>query len=92
MNEQLLKKHFASTPRMEPTDAVKLAYQSAFGCGHLLSARQACADFVRREMQGVPPRAGEPCAVGKVESPSAAALRHSAMLRMRLPQAAAILP
>ena len=51
MNESLLKKHLQWTPRMAPTDAVKLAYQSAFGCGHLLSAREICADFVRREME-----------------------------------------
>ena len=54
MNEQLLKKHFANAPRMAPKDAVKLAFQSAFGCGHLLSAREACADFVRREIESVP--------------------------------------
>lgn len=63
MNELLLKKHLIETPRMEPTDAVKLAYQSAFGCGHLLSARQACADFVRREMEAVPACAAAPAAV-----------------------------
>ena len=53
MNEQLLKKHLKDAPRMEVQDAVKLAFQSAFGCGHLLSAREACADFVRREMAQV---------------------------------------
>lgn len=63
MNELLLKKHLLETPRMEPTDAVKLAYQSAFGCGHLLSARQACADFVRREMETVPACEDAPAAV-----------------------------
>ena len=56
MNAQLLKKHLNETPRMAPTDAVKLAYQCAFGCGHLLSARDCCADFVCREMQSVPER------------------------------------
>ncbi|MEG2950977.1 MAG: hypothetical protein RR946_09800 [Clostridia bacterium] len=39
MNAALLKKRIAEAPRMEPTDVVKLAYQSEFGCGHLLSAQ-----------------------------------------------------
>ena len=54
MNEQLLKKHLQETPRMAVQDAVKLAFQSAFGCGHLLSSRETCADFVRRELESVP--------------------------------------
>ena len=60
MNEQLLKKHLNEAPRMEIQDAVKLAFQSAFGCGHLLSAREACADFVRREMAQVAEKADMP--------------------------------
>lgn len=54
MIESLLKKHLEWTPRMAPQDAVKLAYQSAFGCGHLLSARETCADFVRHERERTP--------------------------------------
>lgn len=54
MIESLLKKHLEWTPRMAPQDAVKLAYQSAFGCGHLLSARETCADFVLRERESTP--------------------------------------
>lgn len=50
MNTLLLKKHFANTPRMEPQDAVKLAYQSAFGCGHLLPAQERCARMIENEM------------------------------------------
>lgn len=57
MIESLLKKHLEWTPQMAPQDAVKLAYQSAFGCGHLLSAREACADFVRQERARVPENA-----------------------------------
>lgn len=37
MNETLWKRHLELYPLMEPVDAVKLAYQSAFGCGHLLT-------------------------------------------------------
>lgn len=54
MMDSLLKKHLEWTPRMAPQDAVKLAYQSAFGCGHLLSARDTCADFVLRERESTP--------------------------------------
>lgn len=54
MMDSLLKKHLERTPRMAPQDAVKLAYQSAFGCGHLLSARETCADFVLHERERTP--------------------------------------
>lgn len=63
MNEQLLKKHIEAAPRMAPTDAVKLAFQSAFGCGHLLSARESCAEYVRREMAQVQEDPSVPSAV-----------------------------
>lgn len=56
MNEQLLKKHFEQAPRMEPQDAVKLAFQSAFGCGHLLPAQEDCARRIQAEMASVPQR------------------------------------
>lgn len=54
MNKQLLKKHFEEAPRMEPQDAVKLAYQSAFGCGHLLPAQNACVQMIQREIDATP--------------------------------------
>ena len=50
MNEQVLKNHFEDAPRMEPQDAVKLAYQSAFGCGHLLPAQDICARMIENEI------------------------------------------
>lgn len=50
MNELLLKEHFEEAPRMEPQDAVKLAYQSAFGCGHLLPAQEVCARMIENEL------------------------------------------
>ncbi|MBP3645362.1 MAG: hypothetical protein J6K55_02950 [Clostridia bacterium] len=54
MNTQLLKKRFEETPRMEPQDAVKLAFQSAFGCGHLLPCETLCTERIRREMDETP--------------------------------------
>jgi len=54
MNEMLLKEHIAETPRMEVQDAVKLAYQSAFGCGHLLPARERCAQMIQNEIDCTP--------------------------------------
>lgn len=54
MNAQLLKKLFEETPRMEPQDAVKLAFQSAFGCGHLLPPKIQCTQRIRREMNETP--------------------------------------
>ena len=50
MNEQVLKNHLEDAPRMEPQDAVKLAYQSAFGCGHLLPAQEICARMIENEI------------------------------------------
>ena len=54
MNTKLLKKLFEQTPRMEPQDAVKLAFQSAFGCGHLLPSETQCTERIRREMDETP--------------------------------------
>ncbi len=54
MNIALLKKHLEEAPRMEIQDAVKLAYQSAFGCGHLLPAQDVCTRMIQNEMDAVP--------------------------------------
>ena len=43
---------------MEPVDAVKLVYQSAFGCGHLLS--ENCARRVAEELARTPARGDVP--------------------------------
>ena len=53
MNELLLKKHFEEYPRMDVQDAVKLAYQSAFGCGHLLPAFERCVQMIQSEIDAV---------------------------------------
>lgn len=54
MNRSLLKEHIAETPRMEVQDAVKLAYQSAFGCGHLLPAQERCEQMIQTEIDLTP--------------------------------------
>lgn len=54
MNQHLWTEHFSAHPRMEPTDAVKLAFQSAFGCGHLLADRAHVAAYAAREGALVP--------------------------------------
>ncbi|MEG2701896.1 MAG: hypothetical protein RSA65_04730 [Clostridia bacterium] len=63
MNAALLKKRLAEAPRMEPVDAVKLVYQSEFGCGHLLSDETDCAARVRAELDATALCADVPAAV-----------------------------
>ena len=50
MELSVLKHHLKQVPRMEPQDAVKLAFQSAFGCGHLLPSKERCVEMIRREL------------------------------------------
>lgn len=50
MSNPLFKKRMMETPFMEPVDAVKLAYQSEFGCGHLLAPEAECAQRIAREI------------------------------------------
>lgn len=50
MNIALLKKRIKETPVLEPMDAVKLAYQSEFGCGHLLEEEGVCASRIAQEL------------------------------------------
>ncbi len=51
MNAALLKNRMAETPVMEPVDAVKLLYQSEFGCGHLLGPVEECAGRIAQEIE-----------------------------------------
>lgn len=55
MNEALLKKRLDEAPRMEPMDAVKLVYQNAFGCGHLIDDENGAAERVRAELKATRP-------------------------------------
>ena len=45
-----LQNEFAAHPLAQPQDAVKLLYQSAFGCGHMLSDADACAARIQDEI------------------------------------------
>lgn len=47
----ILRYHAARYPAMEPTDAVKLLYQSEFGGGHLISDPARTLAYLRRELQ-----------------------------------------
>ena len=51
--ERILRQHAARYPRMQPTDAVKLIYQSEFGGGHLIRDAQSCLEYLRREYASV---------------------------------------
>ena len=64
MDRAFLKKQLAQTPQMTPQDAVKLVYQAAFGCGHLLC--EECAAGVAGELSRTPVR---PCLLYTSPSP-----------------------
>lgn len=48
--KSILSMHFARYPFMQPQDAVKLAYQSAFGGGHMVTDVQASLRRMREEL------------------------------------------
>ncbi|MBQ7324237.1 MAG: hypothetical protein IJW98_00685 [Clostridia bacterium] len=50
----ILQTHAARYPKMEPTDAVKLLYQSEFGGGHLIANEDACLAYLRTEWERTP--------------------------------------
>ena len=56
---QVLRQHAARYPAMQPRDGVKLAYQSAFGGGHMVTDLAACTDWIEKEKQTAP-AAAEP--------------------------------
>lgn len=49
--EKILLYHFEKYPLITPVDAVKLCYQSAFGCGHLVKNRDFALSMLRRELE-----------------------------------------
>ena len=55
-----LHDHGTRYPRMEPRDAVKLAYQSEFAGGHLIRDRRESLARLKTELAGVRPRPGAP--------------------------------
>jgi hypothetical protein len=58
--KSILLSHAEKYPMMEPTDAVKLLYQSEFGGGHLIQDVEACLSFLRREYVSTPQTADLP--------------------------------
>lgn len=52
--------HTKKYPLMEPTDAVKLLYQSEFGGGHLIKDTDACLKYLRREYGTTPQKTDIP--------------------------------
>ena len=47
---EILRRHAADYPQMEPCDAVKLVYQSEFGGGHLIRDEKASLAFLEEEL------------------------------------------
>ena len=48
--EKILIYHFEKYPLMTPVDAVKLCYQSAFGCGHLVKNKDFALSMLKKEL------------------------------------------
>lgn len=48
--EGILKEHFRRYPDMLPRDAVKLCYQSEFGCGHFAPSREMAEAYLDKEL------------------------------------------
>lgn len=49
--EEILLFHFSKYPLMTPQDAVKLCYQSAFGCGHLVKNEEFAMSMLKNELK-----------------------------------------
>ena len=48
--EKILLYHFEKYPLIMPVDAVKLCYQSAFGCGHLVKNKNFALSMLKNEL------------------------------------------
>lgn len=99
MNEQershwleTLLRHAGRYPEMEPADAVKLAYQSVFGGGHLVSDEESCLTRLSSERANTLEKGGfavqeafEPIGFGRARmmlgSPALAALPDALLSR-----------
>lgn len=53
--EKILLYHFEKYPLMTPVDAVKLCYQSAFGCGHLVKNKDFALSMLKKELDETKP-------------------------------------
>lgn len=58
--KSILLAHAEKYPMMEPTDAVKLLYQSEFGGGHLIKDPASCLNYLYQEHLSTIPRSGIP--------------------------------
>ncbi len=56
--EKILLFHFEKYPLMTPVDAVKLCYQSAFGCGHLVGNKDFALSMLKKELEETEPDFG----------------------------------
>ena len=56
--ERILLYHFEKYPLMTPVDAVKLCYQSAFGCGHLVKNKDFALSMLKKELEETAPDFG----------------------------------
>lgn len=56
--EEILIYHFEKYPLMTPQDAVKLCFQSAYGCGHLIKNEETALSMLKKEMGDILPDAG----------------------------------
>ncbi len=52
--EKILLYHFKKYPLMTPKDAVKLVFQSAKGCGHLVKNGEFALSMLKNEMENTP--------------------------------------
>ncbi|MBQ5323488.1 MAG: hypothetical protein J6J07_08635 [Oscillospiraceae bacterium] len=48
--EKILLFHFEKYPLMKPVDAIKLCYQSTFGCGHLVKNEEKALSVLKAEI------------------------------------------
>lgn len=60
----ILAAHLAAYPLMRPEDAYKLAYQSEFGCGHMVSDEASSLLRLERELPGAPAAGAAPEPIG----------------------------
>ena len=51
--EEIILFHLKKYPLMTAQDAVKLCYQSAFGCGHLVNNKDSALSMLKKEMEEI---------------------------------------
>lgn len=51
--EDVLIYHFKKYPLITPQDAVKICYQSAFGCGHLIKDKEYALSMLKKELENI---------------------------------------